>query len=191
MDREILLIRNFIAIPIRDDIKNEILLYLSEYKKSNRNIKWVNNDNYHITLFFASASTKEEIERIGKIMREEIAVLKKFVLRVGGIGVFPNVKKTRVFWVGVKTDEVLFNFRKKILNRINKDIVKDNQSNFHPHITIGRIKKGNLSDDLIYNIQNGNNKLFGEQIVDKIVHYKSELTQNGAIHSVINTYMLK
>lgn len=175
--------RLFIAIPLPADIKD----FLTQMKDKSLPIKWSKPENYHLTLRFIGEVNKERCnsicEQLKSVRRDEL-----FELKLSGLGAFPNTDKPRVIWSGVdpeKPVEDLYINIEKALRCIDE---KSDEKTYHPHVTIGRVKKpvpeiqGYLRDN-----QSSSSRRFR---VDRFCLYESELRKEGAVHTVIETYLL-
>jgi 2'-5' RNA ligase len=115
----------------------------------------------------------------------------KFEIEFSGCGIFPNFSHPRVLWVGVKNGkEDLI----KISGEINQELSKlkfEKEKNFHPHLTIGRIKSNRNKDKLLELIKEKNGENFGKMYVEEIVLMKSTLTQKGPIYEEIEKFKLE
>ena len=190
MDRALLPIRNFIAIPIKQEIKEKITEFVLPLKKDNSNVKWDKKSNYHITLLFIGNSTGKEIIFIDKVLSEMVKEISNMHLEIKGIGAFPNINRAKTIWVGVKSDNTLLQFQNNLVKNIKKEIVIKNNNRFIPHITIGRVKTI-ANTELVHSLQKDKERFFGEQNIDNIVHYESKLTPKGAVYTVIKNYIIK
>lgn len=176
--------RLFIALPISNEIKKEILEKTATLKNSNLPISWVNNKNLHITLkFLGEAKNREKIIEL-------LSDIKFFPFKL-------TFKKTFSFFTknGYIKTVVLKTDNSKNLNLLFEKI--DNsmlyagflkeKKHFTPHLTIGRVKKELTLPE--------GEKLFKridlqklEQTIDTFQLIKSELTPNGAIYTILKEF---
>ncbi|MGB4644867.1 MAG: RNA 2',3'-cyclic phosphodiesterase, partial [Dictyoglomaceae bacterium] len=71
----------FIAVEFPDVVKDKILLFQNELKKVvSGNVKWVERENFHITLRFLGEIPEEMIEDIKKIMDEVVKYFSPFYI---------------------------------------------------------------------------------------------------------------
>lgn len=181
--------RIFYGIEIGDEIKNSIYNKLSEYIYNNRDIKWVEKQNLHLTLQFIGEVSDKILEDI-KSASKQIS-FNSFDISLKTIGGFPYLDKPRVVWVGMpEVPKSLFNLQKDIktlclrCTEDEKDIKIDTKP-YHPHITIARVK-GRINYNLIDYLKKNKNMNFGIQKVKHITLFKSVLTKQGPVYSVID-----
>ena len=111
-------------------------------------------------------------------------------MSLGGTGVFPGVRKRRVFWVGVTEGHQelarLANILKERLLLLH--ITKEKLA-FKPHVTIGRFAKPPPGNDL--NVYCAPDLLdAGRFSVDTVLFMKSVLKPSGAEYTVLAEHSL-
>ncbi|HOK40945.1 MAG TPA: RNA 2',3'-cyclic phosphodiesterase [bacterium] len=176
-------IRLFWAIDIPEELKAK--LFFSEIKKIN-NLKIVKRENLHLTLCFLG----EIPETIFNSYSEKIKTLdtndvNAFTIELKNTGVFPDLKRPSVFWIGVIDKELLINkLYKKIydfsLKELKEYFIEKKSQKFQPHITIGRIKGKTNSNTIKEIIKKYTDYSFGKFEVDKIKLYQSTLKPTGS-----------
>lgn len=161
--------RLFISI----DLPNEIEDYLFKLQDHLTNVNKTNS--FHLTLKFLGEINDPDqvIDNLTKIKSE------LFELKLSKIGVFPNKKNIRVIWVGVETQQLLFELAKKIDTVL--DLKRD--FDFHPHVTLARVNKKIEFPEI--NIEP---KSF---LINEFVLYQSTLTYQGPIYNIIKKFKLK
>ncbi|MCB4792847.1 MAG: RNA 2',3'-cyclic phosphodiesterase [Elusimicrobia bacterium] len=133
--------RLFIALNIPEKLKEDILFLQSKFKKALADVKWVNKDKFHLTLKFLGETQQDALEDILGCISASIAGLKPFRAAFSGTGVFPNIHRPRVVWVGV-------NEGKEKLDLIAKELEENLEVLGYPkekrvftsHLTLGRFK---------------------------------------------------
>jgi len=182
--------RTFLALPIREDVRKKVNSFVKEVSKRIKSkVKWVEEENLHFTIFFFGEIDKREVERIESVIKEKTYLLKKFNVRLNGLSFFPNERRVRVVWIGVKEggDEM-----KSIYGALYPEFsrfLKIRKENFVPHLTIGRAKFG-LSDSEVKLLKDGNliTPLFK---MDRLILFESKLTPNGPIYTPLRTFLFK
>ena len=95
-------IRSFIAIELPDELKLGLTQLQSRLKVGEQSwVKWVDPYSIHLTLKFLG---NVAIDRTGEITRAmEVAAqeMSPFDLEVKELGVFPNLRRVQVVWVGM------------------------------------------------------------------------------------------
>jgi len=181
--------RVFIAIDIDDEFRYKIGKVINMLNGLNLpDIRLVKTDNIHITLKFLNTIDEE---RINDVLEALTGIGNRFSItksRVTKFGVFPNMKKPHVLWLGIDNSKEQFS---KIAQFIDNSLgvygfEKDNRP-FSPHITLGRFKKP------IHDLPTYFNKLDKPEIdinISTVSVYESKLYQSGPIYRVIKTFHL-
>jgi RNA 2',3'-cyclic 3'-phosphodiesterase len=135
-------IRSFIAIELPPEVK-KALTRLQERLKTgdDKQVKWVEPENIHLTLHFLGNINPDIVGRITAAIEQAAAVTRHFQLQVGGLGAFPDLHRVQTIWVGLGGDL-------DKLNRLQKDIganltpagFKPETRPFNPHLTLGRVR---------------------------------------------------
>ncbi len=165
--------RAFIAIPLPKELKERI--YSSIKDLSIGGVKFVEKENYHLTLLFLGYI--DEVEDI-KIALNSINREKR-ELRIINTGFFPK-QRPRVVWLGVNNVEYLQKLHEEVVKTTG--IMSDKP--FKPHITIARIRDYSIDSAnlIVERIKNLINQSF---IADRIVLYQSILTKKGPIYKEV------
>jgi len=136
--------RIFIAINLPKDIKTQLLNYQKELK--NLPIRWVKEDNLHITLIFLGYLKDEQVAEVCKKSKEVVQKNAPFLINLTEICYGPPQKMPpRMVWVtGEKSQELANlkdNLEKELLGGPGLNNLKTEARAFSPHITLGRIRQ--------------------------------------------------
>lgn len=183
------MIRAFIAVPFEDNVKSEILKVIDSLKPyAAGHVRWVTNDNIHLTLKFLGNIDDYQIKRVKDAM-DTLKDVKTFNMDLYKIGGFPSLLKPRVIWIGMKQEDKI----KYLFDRINaliSDINKEGRE-FSSHITIGRVKN-HLNGDKLEKIKKlWEDKIICSSTVNRIVLFQSILSPKGAVYKSIYHVDLK
>lgn len=138
----------------------------------------------HLTLRFIGDTAIEDIKKIIRAMESTAVACEPFTLFAGGMGVFPDIKKARVIWSGVRGEiDHLRTVQMTLEKNLAQAGLKADNRRFSPHFTFGRFKDRVDSRTLANIIQN-----FGRHASDicrikSMVLFKSDLTPRGAVHT--------
>ena len=143
--------RLFVAVPIPQEIVEFTGAIIGNLQKENWPVRWVNPENAHITLHFLGQTSQEQSELLRFALRQPVATHPGFNLRTANLGVFPNMKRPRVLWLGLYGPahrlHTLHDELGKVLEELDFDL--DQSGEFHPHITLGRLRNtANLPKDI-------------------------------------------
>lgn len=189
------IIRSFVCIELPDNIKESIQRFISELKGLDKDVKWVEEKNLHITLKFLGEEPITKVEKLKGVLAKGIPDLKlsPFRLNLKGFGGFPNLDRPRVIWIGLEGEGVsqlktLRDFIEAEARRI--DFSKEEKS-FSPHITIGRVKVGKISSALKARLEKEENAEFGDFLVREIILMRSQLFPSGPVYTPLATFALE
>jgi 2'-5' RNA ligase len=183
--------RTFIAVPISEETKNLLNTIRSEIPNLRMDVKLAKPKNSHITLKFLGDTEKELIPNIIENISETIREVREFEFICEGIGVFPNPSRPRVLWIGISEGaDRISNLSSKIETSLTKLGFSKESREFHPHITVGRVRRNKrfvkeLDQFLSFSFSPIVNN------VDKIVYLESKLTKEGPIYTPISAFKLK
>ena len=176
--------RSFIAI----DLPKAVRLFLDEVQQDLKSydlpIKWVRPQNIHLTLKFLGEIETAQTAKIAAAMTLAAENCTGVCLTAKEIGVFPDLKRPRVIWAGVKGQlEILENLQ-RILDHHLADIgfLKDRRI-FRAHLTLGRVKGKIISARMktaIAGLKSYESEAFE---ADRIILFKSELRPAGAVYT--------
>ena len=174
------MIRLFTAIEAPQFPK--ILELMEAVKRSGADVKLVETYNIHITLVFIGEIPESKLD----LVKEAVSSISfnSFKIKLKGTGAFPNLSRPRVIWVGIEEGlQELRTIRGALLKELlARGIRPEDEKEFSPHLTIGRVKGPTNLLNLINVINEYQNTDFGEFIVNKVTLFKSTLTPKGPIY---------
>ena len=181
--------RAFLAVDLDEDLKPKIHRLISEFKKTDTKIKYVELENLHLTLKFFGDIDVEGIELLKDAIKKVVSEFKPFKIHIKSCGAFPNKNRIRVIWVGIEDDTLL----KDLHNKLDKEFTKlgfDKDKKFSTHLTIGRMKKPINKQQAKEVIEQHSDIEIGEMEVTQISLKKSTLTPSGPIYEDIEVFKL-
>lgn len=179
-------IRAFIAVEIYDQAKQKISGLISNLKKSDTDLKWITEDQMHITLKFLGNVDKNAIQGISEEISNISSTFNSFRINFYKIGAFPDLKHPNVLWLGIdKGASDLKMLNKKIENALGKLGFKVENREFKPHLTLARIKSLKNISNLTKLVEEMDFNSWDDLEINKLALYQSSLTPKGAIHTII------
>ena len=187
-------IRSFVAIPIPAEIRRRLAEVEKDLMPSRAGVKWVPEDNFHVTLKFLGYVEPERLEAVARGVETAVQGAGPFEVELAEVGAFPKISRPSVIWVGVKKggQEMI-----TLADRVDAEMAKigfERETRpFSPHITVGRVKSPrnrgwppeNL-DRLRELIERHQNREVGSFGVEQVNIMRSELRITGPIYSVIS-----
>jgi 2'-5' RNA ligase len=178
-------LRLFLAIDIPNSAREKITEAQSFFRTLNLDAVWVKPANVHLTVKFLGDTPSDLIPAIKERIAEIAKSSPPFSVTLGKVGVFPNVSRPRVLWVGLEDREDHLNSLKI---RVEKEMASlgfppDKQKPVH-HLTLGRIKSGKNKERLKKALQSAQSIEMAPFEVSSVQLIKSELSPKGSIYSV-------
>ncbi|MCS3901572.1 RNA 2',3'-cyclic phosphodiesterase [Methanococcus voltae] len=156
-------------------------------KNTNKNIKFVEDENLHITVKFLGEISEKQLKDLKKL---KLSINKDII--VSGLGVFPNKYEPRVLWVGISNLEDEFKEIDKKLSKIGfkREYGANYTKKIIAHLTIARIKNVDYETkkNILEIVKNNKSFEFGKCNINKISLKKSILKPNGPIYETIHEY---
>lgn len=185
--------RIFLAILLSDKVRQSLAQISKDLRRCGGDVTWVQEDNYHVTVFFFGDVEPETCNRIVRAMPEMVSGMAPFQLRFEKIWAFPNLRRPRVLWAGVNQgSREIIQVHGKVLSVIEEMGFRDDKK-FLPHVTIGRVRSQANLDKLFPAIEeiNQGNITIGEDFIRGISLIESTLTPKGPVYSELAFVKMK
>lgn len=191
LTRLTIIMRLFIAIQIPKDIREDIVRIEQSLSALFR-AKWVGFDNIHLTLKFLGEIDEKRLDEVKEILYSTAKRYNGFPLSLKGIGGFPDLRRPRVIWIGVKDGErYVVNIMDDLEEKFVRFGLEPEKRKKTAHITIGRVKDRikMLEQKEREDIErlDYKSRLFE---VDSVSLVKSILTPEGPVYTVVGSYPL-
>jgi len=196
--------RLFIALELPSHLRRHLAQVIDELRRcDDRAVKWVEPDNMHLTLKFLGETPVERIEEIksavGKVMTHNSAVRGAFKLQSTALGVFPNLKRPRVFWASCsaigESDDLrrMGDFADALDDSLGELGFDKEERAFKAHLTLGRARRprpGTKAPELGALIEKLKNYNYDpvEFEIKKLSLFESELTREGPIYTALESF---
>ena len=189
-------VRCFIAVELPDELKKGLTQLQSRLKLGEQPwVKWVDPYSIHLTLKFLGSVAVDRIDEITRAIEEAARGMPPFYLEVKELGVFPNLRRVQVAWVGIRGEvDKLGQLQQRIESNLARLDFAPESRPFTPHLTLARLRD---------QASPAERQSFGQLIVstrfetaytievDAISLMRSQLTREGAIYSRISSIGLK
>jgi 2'-5' RNA ligase len=183
-------IRSFIAIELPEEAKEGLSRLKKELERGEHKfVKWVDPWGIHLTLKFLGNIPSKQVTKITEAIKEAAQGISSFHLEISGLGAFPSLRQTRVFWVGIGGEvDKLSRLQQNIDSALATLGFAKEERSFMPHLTLARIRQGASPPE---------RRSFGELVdsinfedkypikVEAISLMKSQLTPAGAIYTCL------
>jgi 2'-5' RNA ligase len=182
------LLRAFLASELPAALQDAIHTATAGLREALRGdlVRWVPAHNVHLTLKFLGDVSPSSVELIEQMLLSEATQFPAFDLQVEGLGCYPNPRRPRVLWVGLKAPAELVSMQRAIEAATSRLGYESEERDFSPHLTIGRVRQNASTADL-HRIRTAIEETrigtLGSTRVEAIHLFKSELHPEGSIYT--------
>ena len=179
--------RLFIAVPLPEETR-ELLCGLQDKLRGRvKRANWIKRPAMHVTVRFLGDVEEDVIPEIHEVLEDGLYERKPFEAILTGGGVFPNIKRPRVFWVGLEDGDRFAELAHSANLALSALGFSSPHKPFRPHVTLCRLRGpwlGGLPKPL-----EGLGEL-GRFQVDRLTLYRSILHPAGARHEELHSWKL-
>jgi 2'-5' RNA ligase len=181
------ILRLFIAVEISDEVRQNLAAMHSEITRTRANVKCVSPSNLHVTMVFIGDVFGGTVEGVCAVMDESLQGTDPFHCEVRGIGFFGSRRSPRVIWAGLAGDiEPLTCIHRRLVSGLAALDLSLDEREFHPHITLARVRSSKNARDLAPVAEANLEKSFGSIEVGKVTLMRSELQPQGPVYTVVH-----
>lgn len=165
---------------------------LGELQACPGRVKWVEEENFHVTLKFLGEVPEALVGTLERGLKEAVEGVSPSPVILKGVGAFPSLRRPRVIWVGMDSADVLRELHRRVEDSTRKLGFEREKKPFHPHLTLGRVKKIEGDASCFEEVSSRwDEKVLGEVFVDRVHLIESTLTPRGPLYTAIRTYTLE
>ena len=176
------MIRAFIAVEIDPQLVRQISALVADLKPRIAGIRWVPQTNFHLTLKFLGDVEETKIEPIAQALELALRPFPRFTINAKDLGVFPDLKRPRVLWIGLEGKKLL-ELASKVERALDPLGFMPETKRFKPHLTVGRWRQfDGSSRKLVEELEKWQGHEFGLSTVAEVILFQSELRREGAIY---------
>jgi 2'-5' RNA ligase len=183
-------IRAFIAVEIDPKTVQKISETIPQLNLWIPGIRWVAPTNLHLTLKFLGDMDEAKVGPIAEALQRHLGPFPRFTINAKGLGVFPDVKRPQVLWVGLEGIHLgeLASTGETALKTLG---FAPEKRGFKPHLTIGRWRQRDKSTaKFVAELEKWKAYEFGNTEVRNIILFQSTLRPEGAIHRPLEKIVL-
>jgi len=183
-------IRAFVAVELEPQTVQKIAAVIVQLRPRIPGVRWLPPANFHLTLKFLGDIEEAKVAPIAAALERDLYPFSCFTINAKGLGVFPDLKRPRILWVGLVGGEL-----NALASTAEKALVPfgfaAEKKTFTPHLTIGRWRQFNGSPkELGDEIEKWRGDNFGRSNVDEVVLFQSVLKPEGAVYRPLKTVAL-
>lgn len=189
------LLRAFIAIEIPLPIRQAVCSLTSNLQKElNSLVRWVPMENMHLTLKFLGDVSSTNLDMVTQMISAEADLFECFEIHLDGLGSFPNLKRARVLFIGIRAPAVLSALHRGIESAAKRLGYESEERDFSPHLTIGRVKQNIAAPEqqtIRHALEGTKIASLGTAKIDSVHLYKSDLKPTGSVYTRLYSAPLK
>ena len=142
-------------------------------------IKWVEEQNIHITIKFFGETEESLIPAISETLGRIAQDCPVMTFKLKGIGLFGSRYQPRVVWAGIDPPDPLASLMQTTQQEMEKHGFKTDRQNIVPHLTLGRIKF--IKDKLLFqDVIDSYREIHSDPIkIKECILYESILLREG------------
>ncbi len=184
--------RLFLGVDLPPPAKEVCHRFSRELKKTGADVKWVEEENFHVTLKFLGDVTEDRIQEVADSCGALTAKQCGFSFSLSGLGAFPSASAPRILWIGIEASEKPFErLAQGLEETLSRIGFRKEERAFHPHVTIGRVRSSHNRVPLIEALHEHRNGISVPDLTARAVTlFASTLTPQGAVYTALATLPL-
>ncbi len=178
--------RCFVAVDIPDRVREQIGELEKGLKTRVPGVRWVRPDRMHLTLVFLGEVDDAFVAGAKERLVRAVSGVVRFRARLGGLGAFPNPRRGRVVWVGMRDGrDELCALQQRVESALREVGYRPERRPFSPHLTLGRLRvPGDVAAAC------GTDFASDEFAIDRAVLYQSVLRPEGPEYTRLAEFAL-
>ena len=182
--------RVFLALEVKEERVIQSLINAQEELRSTQSdLTIVGKENLHFTVKFLGEIPDDRIPEIDA--RLQRLTLRSADASLVGIGAFPDLRRPRVIWVGIPREQYasVVPLAEAVIGAL-EGIGEREERQYHPHITLARVKSGLNKERLSSFLAANAAREFGKAHLGTLKLKSSVLTPSGPIYNDVKEYRL-
>lgn len=181
-------IRTFIAIELPPEVLAALEQVQAQLRRGEGGAagRWVSRESIHLTLKFLGDVPSERLEEVYRAVARAAAAHVPFTLQVVGTGCFPNPRRPRVIWAGVREETgQLLALQRAVERELQRLGFPKEERPFTPHLTLARVREGADPRQAAALGQAAAQSQMGEVAqmrVERVSVMRSDLQPSGAVY---------
>ncbi len=184
--------RLFIALPLPQEVETKLGELTTEFKERGGRVRWVRPANIHLTVRFLGDTEEDRVPKIVELIDKVAGDFPAVDVLLDRLGGFPNLKRPRVLWVGLREDEQVHELSKlarQVELGVRRLRFEKEKKGFKPHLTLGRVKDSRGCRDLTEYMEQYTFEPLPVHL-DRLVLFQSTLTPKGSVYKRLHEAML-
>ena len=152
---------------------------------------WTRPESQHLTFAFLGEQGEELLHKITPPLEAALGNVPAFQATLRGCGFFPNARRARVGWIGLKPEEPFCGVARTVREVVTRAGVTLDRADFRPHLTVMRMRDSWPPASIEMFEEACRDYASPEFTVDEVTLYSSQLNPKGAIHTPLRAFKLK
>ena len=180
-------IRLFVALNLPPRERERVNRACRPLRDRNLPVRWVNPENYHITLKFLGEVGTDRLKSFEEIVAQAAAGSAPFAVALHGFGAFPTALRPTLIWLGVEPTPALRCLKQDVERAFTSAGFERERRAFHPHLTLGRVGRKNRAgtprglDEILAELQYA-----GSMAITDVALMRSQISRGGVRYTVIS-----
>jgi RNA 2',3'-cyclic 3'-phosphodiesterase len=174
------MLRAFVAVEMPGPVRQALEEVQSSLEQLKIRARWVRPENIHLTLKFLGNIPAGHVPSVVDVLRIVAPTHGRFNLAAAGLGVFPDIRRPKVIWVGLTSrPDALTPLQQDLDGRLALLGFPREEKPFRGHLTIGRFRAEGHPGPVADAVKRYAATTFGTVAVEEIVLLQSDLRPEG------------
>ncbi len=161
-------------------------------RASGADVSWTRPEGMHLTLKFLGEVEEKMQPEMEAALSTSVRGRGPFSLDVSGMGTFPDIRRPRVIWIGLKDHgNNLIRLQKGVEEAFDAIGFSPENRDFTPHITLGRIRSQKNVEKLLSLIEKEKDVELDGFDASCVHLVQSQLKPTGAVYTELYSAPLK
>jgi 2'-5' RNA ligase len=179
--------RLFVAMDIPEDVRKSLATLVVNLRRAFQSARWARIEGLHVTLKFIGETLLEKVEMIQAALSATPSRA-PIPIRFQGLGFFPNERRPRVLWAGIKSGAELPELASDVERALEPIGIPRETRAFAPHLTLARLDTARGLDALHAATEKAGSLDFGKTTAKEFHLYQSVLKRGGAEYTRLGTF---
>ena len=182
--------RAFVALPCPPKLRAALHEVLTGWRRMRAPIRWSATEQIHLTLrFLGDDVDRDRLGRLDAGLARAAAAGAPLAVRPGATGAFPGWRRPRVLWLGLEDRGGLADLARRVEAAAREAGFPADERPFTAHLTLGRVKAQRGLDEIVGELRAWRPDT-GEETLDELILYRSQLGPGGARHEPVKRHRL-
>jgi 2'-5' RNA ligase len=156
-------------------------------RRSSLNLRWVDPDNWHVTLKFLGSLDVALVGELAQLLRDAAGTSDQIMTRCSQMLAFPSAQRARVIAVSIRDGENrIGDLARRLEDGVRCHGVAPEGRPFRAHVTIGRLRTPGNVRQFVDGIHLDSRDI----CLQEVRLYASILRPSGAVHQCLETALL-